>query len=88
LNQLFHPITTLTERFTHRSSLSQLAAKGWTATTVENEYKNPDAPGFSIEVDLTNYGGKGHFVIYQGNKRLGYADQPPYASHLNLRSMH
>ena len=87
LNQLFQP-TTLTERLTHRSSLTQLMARGWTPTTVPNEFKNPDAPGFSVEVDLANYGGKGHFVIYQGSKRLGYANQPPYASHLNLRTMH
>ena len=88
LNQLFRP-TTLTERINRRSSLAQLNVRGWQPTNVDNEFKNPDAPGFSVEIDYASvYTGRGRYAIYQGNKKIGHAEQPPYASHLNLRTMH
>jgi hypothetical protein len=63
----------------------QLAARGWEATTVPNEYRNAQAPGYSIDLDPHGYEAGGPFVVFRGNRKLGRYPYPPYASHLALQ---
>jgi len=66
--------------------LRALAARGWQATTVRDEYRNPEAPEFSIDLDLDGYAGSGPFVIFRGDRKIGRLSYVPYASHLTLKA--
>jgi len=66
--------------------LRALTARGWQATTVPDEYRNPQAPEFSIDLDLHGYEGGGPFVVFRGNRKIGRLLYVPYASHLALKA--
>lgn len=63
-----------------------LAIRGWIPTTVPDEYKHPDAPGFSIDLEINDPTREGPFVVFQGNRKISRTTYPPYASHLVLRT--
>ena len=66
--------------------LRALTARGWQATTVPDEYRNPEAPGFTIDLDLHGYEGGGPFVVFRGHRKIGRLPYVPYASHLALKA--
>jgi len=68
--------------YSRQTLLQALSKRGWEATTVPDEYRNAQAPEFSIDLDLQGYEGGGPFVVFKRNRKLGRFKYPPYASHL------
>lgn len=60
-----------------------LLTRGWEPTTVPNEYRHPDAPGYSIDLDM-HYITGGPFIVFRGSRKVGQLPYPPYASHLRI----
>jgi hypothetical protein len=67
---------------TPRRAHKLLISRGWEPTTVPREYRNPDAPEYSIDLDMNSYAGKGPFVLYHHDRKVAQVSYPPYASHL------
>ena len=62
-----------------------LLSRGWEPTTVPDEYRNHEAPGYSIDADVHSATGDGPFTVFHGSRKIGQYRYPPYASHLMLR---
>jgi hypothetical protein len=77
LNQVLRSVR---QHLNPQSKHAKLVERNWMPTTVDNEYKNDEAPGFSIEIDLLNR--KLPYVIYRGCNRFGRMEQPPTAAQL------
>jgi hypothetical protein len=88
LTQLFPPLTeSLFHNYDRKASHRKLLDRGWVATTVPDEYRHPEAPGFSVDLEPDSYQGQGPFAVYRGSRKIGQLPYPPYASHLNLQAM-
>lgn len=86
VSQLFEA-EPINEFFGRKSTAHQLLLnRGWEPTTVPREYKHPDAPGYSIDLDMdySYNNGEGPFTVFRGSRKIGQFARPPYASHLNL----
>lgn len=67
-----------------RAAQQQLVALGWEPTTIPGEWRHPDAPDYSVDLDVNDVNGRPFTVFYRARK-IGQQDHPPYASHLRLR---
>lgn len=59
-----------------------LLSRGWQPTSVSREYQHPDAPGYSIDLDMNSYEGKGPFTLFYRDHKIAQLAYPPYANHL------
>ena len=59
----------------------QLLDRGWLPSTVPNEYRHPEAPGYSIDLAL-GHQGKGPFFVFRHDRKIAQVAVPPYATHL------
>jgi hypothetical protein len=62
-----------------------LLSRGWAPTTVPDEYRNHEAPGYSVDLDVHSVDGDGPFTVFRGSRKIGQFPYPPYASHLMMR---
>lgn len=85
LNQLFEAsFGELLFGPSRKSAHQQLATLGWEPTSIPDEYRHPDAPDFSVDLDVNDVNGR-PFTVYHHSRKLRQQAQPPYASHLRLR---
>ena len=88
LTQLFPSLTEgLFHSYSRKAAQRMLLDRGWVATTVPDEYRHPDAPGFSVDLEPDSYQGQGPFAVFRGSRKIDQLSYPPYASQLNLRTM-
>ena len=69
---LVNEIFTLSRSHKWRQRLND---RGWFATTVPREYRNSQAPGYSIDFDLQGVGGP--LQLFHGNRRIATLYEPP-----------
>ena len=86
LTQLFQMTEGLLGHYSRKASIRMLLDRGWVATTVPDEYRHPDAPGYSVDLEPDSYQDQGPFAVYYGSRKIGVLPYPPYASHLAMRS--
>jgi len=73
----------LFSRYDTKGSHDLLVERGW-EHSYYNTYKHPDAPRYTIDLDIHNVEGKGPFTLFHGNVKIAQLRFPPYASHLML----
>ena len=86
LTQLFPLTEGLFQSYSPKAARRLLLDRGWIATSVPNEYRHPDAPGYSIDLEPNSYLGQGPFAVFHGSRKIGQLRYPPYASHLGLKA--
>jgi hypothetical protein len=59
-----------------------LISRGWQPTTTPREYRHPEAPGYSIDIDMHSPTGNGPFALFYRDRKLAQIAYPPYANHL------
>jgi hypothetical protein len=78
LDEMFFDMSLV--RATPSRAVKLLLSRGWEATTTPREYRHPDAPGYSIDLEPHSMGPP--FALFYRDRKLAQVAYPPYANHL------